>query len=263
MLMARHHPTGKFTHLGAWLLLTLILSGCNIAPATAKVFPTPPSRSTFPSSPTLNVLPTNTMLPLTPTVRPILTPLSTIDIIPSTTKPACRPLGVASTLPYPGKVGQVWYAEQIVIGSVIAQETRWEGNKGYQFVTTYSLFRVEERLRGKPAAEILVTQRAGTLDGCTQLNSDRPLNRDERLLLFLKFSNTQASRLGPPIYYIMFGDAGIYNFSYNTSGTPTASFVTEIRQILSQPPPADLSSYWIVPLDRAPLVPKPTATPQR
>jgi len=35
-----------------------------------------------------------------------------------------------------------------------------------------------------------------------------------------------------------------------------------MRQILSQPPPADLSNYWIIPLDRAPLAPLPEATPQ-
>ena len=184
--MARHHPTRRFTHLVAWPLLTLILSGCNLAPTTANVSPTP-------------------------TIRPILTPLSTIDLISSATKPACRPLGVASALPYPGKAGQTWYAEQIVIGTVVAQETRWEGDKDYPIITTYSLFRVEERLRGKPAIEILISQRGGTIDGCTQMYSDRPLNRDERLLLFLKFSDTQASRLGPLTYYIMFGTAGIYN----------------------------------------------------
>lgn len=230
--MARHHPTRRFTHLVAWLLLTLTLSGCNLVPTTTKISPTP-------------------------TLRPILTPLSTIDLIPSATKPTCQPLGVPSAMPYPGKVGQTWYAEQIVIGTVIAQETRWEGNKDHQFITTYSLFRVEERLRGTPAAEILISQWAGTIDGCTQMNSERLLSRDERLLLFLGFKG----RLGPPIYDIMFGTAGVYNFTDNPAGT--TSFVSEIPQILSQAPPANLSKGWIVPLDRAPLVPKPTTTPQR
>jgi len=166
-------------------------------------------------------------------------------------------------LPYPGRVGQIWYAEQIVIGTIVAQEVRWEGNSNYQVITTYSLFRVEQRVRGMPVNEMLIAQRGGTLDGCTQQNSERPLDRDGRLLLFLGRYDMRTGGSAPAIYYVMFGDTGVYNVTSTTAGTPTARFVADMRQILSQPPPADLSNYWIIPLDRAPLAPLPEATPQR
>ncbi len=254
---------GRTARLGVLLLLALVLGGCNSGILTA----TPPSsstgRPTSLSSPTARATSTNAVLPLTPIVRAILTPLPTSGVIPSATKPACTPLAVPSSLPYPGRVGQTWYAEEIVSGTVVAQETHREGNSNYQIITTYSLFRVDERVRGLPLDEILIAQRGGTLDGCTQKNSDRPLDRDERLLLFLGRYDTQASGPRPVIYYIMFGDNGMYNLAGNTAGTPTAQLIAESRQILSQPPPADLSNYWIIPLDRAPLAPLAQATPRR
>lgn len=231
---------------GLLLLLALLLTACRASstPATPTAIPTTATATPF----------------VTPTARPILTPLPTSDAIPTLTTPDCLPLGVPSTLPFPGKAGQVWYAAQIVVGRVIAQETRWEGGWNARVITTYSLFRVEERIRGLPLGEILIEQRGGTIGGCTQRNSEQPLPQSEDLLLFLHFSDTPESRSGPPIYYFMFRGFDTYSLNDNSSGTPVASIAAEARQILSRPPPADLARDWIIPLDRAPLVP-PIATP--
>lgn len=252
---------GSIMHLGMLLVLAHVLCGCDsgIVNATA---PSSPNGSPSPRlSPTIEATVTNAVFSPTPIARTILTPLPTSGIIPSATKPACIPLGTPSTLPYPGRVGQIWYAEQIVIGNVVAQETRWEINGGYQIITTYSLFHVEERVRGVPLSEILIEQRGGTIDGCTQQNSERLLDRDRQLLLFLKRYDTGKS--GTPTYYVMFDSNGVYTVTDTIAGTPTAQFVADMRQILSQPPPANLSNYWIIPLDRAPIAPLPEATPRR
>jgi hypothetical protein len=177
--------------------------------------------------------------------------------------PECRPLGTASTLPFPGKAGQAWYAEQIVVGRVVTQETRWEGNRDYQVITTYSLFRVEERVRGIPLGEILIRQQAGIIGGCKQRNGEQVLPQGEELLLFLHLSNTPESRSGSPIYFIRFYSHDFYRLVGDNAKTQRASIIAETRQILSQPPPKELSADWTVPLDRAPLAPPPTATPQR
>lgn len=234
---------------GLLLLLVLLLVGCRA--------------STSPATP-ITIATTAAATPLlVPTARPILTPLPTSNVIPTSATPDCLPLGVPSTLPFPGKAGQVWYADQIAVGKVIAQETRWEGDRNYQVITTYSLFRVEERIRGLPLGELLIEQRGGTIGGCTQRNSEQPLPQGEDLLLFLHLSDTPESRSGPPIYYIMFDDYDIYRLAGDITNTQQASITAEARQILSQPPPKELSAYWTVPLDHAPLAPPPTATPQR
>lgn len=101
---------------------------------------------------------------------------------------------------------------------------------------------MEERVRGLPLDEILIKQAAGTLDGCTQQGSARPLNRNVRMfLLFLGYGDTST----PPYFYLMYGYNGIYL-------GPIDQGVAESRQILSGPPPTGPSSYWTIPLSRAP-----------
>lgn len=235
--------------MAALLSLSLALAGCRSTAPVATVSPTP---TTQPSpAPAPPEMPTSRpSLAPTPS-RSLLTPLPSNGALAPTITPVCKPLPVASSLPYPGRAGQTWYASQIVVGIVIAQETRWEGTSSYQIVTTYSLFRVEERVRGTPFKEFLISQRAGTIDGCTQMNNDPFLPRDQRLLLFLSSDRQAAS-----VFYVMFAEQGVY------TGSAIDPTVAESRQILSQSPPANLSNDWIIPLDRAPIVAPATATPQ-
>lgn len=263
--MVRGYRTSDgMVYLGLLIVLSLTLSSCDTGIASSTAPALPYSSLSPRPAPITTAIATNSAPAPTPIARGILTPLPTSDVIPSSTKPACTPLATPSALPYPGRVGQIWYAEQIVIGSVVARETRWEGNSNYQVIRTYSLFRVEQQVRGVPVNEMLITQRGGTLNGCTQQNSERLLNRDGRLMLFLGRYDTPTPANGsaPAIYYVMFGDSGIYDVTSTTAGTPTTRFIADTRQILSQPPPANLSNYWIIPLDRAPLAPPPEATPQ-
>ncbi len=210
-MMRDHRTSGGIAYLGLLLVLSLVLGGCNTSIENATVPSSPYSSSIPRSSPATTAIATNAVPSPTPTARAILTPLPTSGVIPSSIKPACTPLPTPSALPYPGRVGQIWYAEQIVIGTIVAQETRWEGNSNYQVIRTYSLFRVEQRVRGVPVNEILISQRGGTLDGCTQQNSERLLNRDGRLMLFLGRYDTPANGSAPAIYYVMFGDNGVDN----------------------------------------------------
>lgn len=232
--------------LGMLLLLALILGGCGTGVMTI----TPPAPTDEPihlSSPTIGA-----------TERPIPTRSLTVGAGPSPTV-ACPPLAAASALPYPGRAGLAWYSELIVAGTVVAQETIWKNTT----ITTYSQFRVDELVRGLPVDEVRVAQIGGTLDGCTQQGSERPLERRVRLLLFLRRYEPQMSGSDRDLYYVNFRAWGISNLTANTTGTPTAQILTDVRQILSQPPPSDLSAYWIIPLGRAPLGPVSQATPGR
>lgn len=116
---------------------------------------------------------------------------------------------------------------------------------------TYSLLRVEERVRGLPSDTLRSATSGGTLDGCTQTTNLRPFRQHERLLLFLGRSDREQSPNAPPLYYLNGGETGRQPIADNENLAP----------LLAQPPPRDLRPDFIIPLDRAPVAPSPTPRP--
>ncbi len=252
-------PMKLAASLGLPLVLALILGGCAAGGATgARPAPARTPEPDWvevggaPAAPTVTPAAVRgtpaTPSARLPTARAAAGPTATIN---------CPPLAVPSALPYPGWAGLIWYSDTIVVGTVLSQETRWVG----QAIVTTSLVRVDEGVRGLPAAMLGVDQTGGTLDGCTQRSGESPLPRGVRVLLFLGRYAAAAAATDGLRYYIKWGGYGGYDRPASTA-MPTAERLADVRRILAAPPPAELSPAWIIPLERSPLAPSP-ATPTR
>ena len=223
--------------------------------------------------------PTSSAMATTPVVGGPLPLLPTATLPPAwagrpTPTPRCDASGFAlagDPVTYPYGAGQVWATEQLVVGVIEEQRALWELPTGDPRIVTYSRLRVTERVRGLPIPNLLVRESGGTLDGCTQTiggGAAPPLRSGDRVLLFLRRSETDVE--GLPSYYIAGGYTGLWYVSPDgstiTSATgraqrPLRDMLAEARKALMQSPPQDLNPRDVIPLDRAPVGPAPTATP--
>lgn len=87
-------------------------------------------------------------------------------------------------------------ANSIVMGKVIAQESRWD--EGRNWILTYSTFEVEKTLKGQPSQRITVVTPGGTVDNVTQDVIGVPKFREgEENVVFVR--NSQA---GPTVAFL-------------------------------------------------------------
>jgi len=247
-------PFAKIRKSGGAIVLLLALSSCTHPATPASGIATPfvalPSFAT-PTRPTPHTGTTPTVLSLgeLPTPQPVA----------SARAPYCggQP-SVGEPITYPSLAAQTWASEQVVVGTVEAQESRWEVTGGYPYIATYALLRVEERVRGLPFEALFLAGAGGTLDGCTQRTNFPSLMRGERYLLFLVGRDPSAPFVPTTIYVVNGGEAGQQLL---TTGTDLAALLGPLRQTLTQPPPSDLRADFLVPLDRAPAAPISTPRP--
>jgi len=224
MMLPAGWPNTAAASFGSLLVLALLLGACATGGATTAR-PTPTGTLVpdwvevggAPAAPT--VTPTAARAtPATASSSRGVGPTPTVD---------CPPLAAPSVMPYPGWAGLIWYSDTIVVGTVLAQDTRWEGRA----IVTASLVRVDERVRGLPAATLTVDQTGGTLGGCTQRGSERPLPRDMRVLLFLGRLAPRATDADGAPYFLKWGGYGGADRPADTS-VPTAERLADVRRIL-------------------------------
>lgn len=188
-----------------------------------------------------------------------ISPLSLLPVAPPTPSvrpPDCRGLApAASSLPTPSLPVHVWSSAQVVVGTVLSQEARWEVSSGYPYIVTYSLVRVEERVRGQPADVLIIGTNGGSLDGCKQGTSGATLQSNARYLLFLNHDQTRPEADARQSYRINGGAAGRQLL---TADADLVALLDPLRQILAQVPPRDFGPYSLVPLERAPIGTPPT-----
>lgn len=169
---------------------------------------------------------------------------------------ACGPRFTAGhPFTFASRADHAWGSGQVVVGTVEAQEVRWDRS----YIVTISRVRVEERARGLPFATLLVRTPGGTLDGCTQrVFPEIPLVPGERVLLFLAERNAPPSPALPQtpttLYDVIGGPAGKQTLADDAD---IAALLLPLRQALAQPPPPDLDPRFLIPLDRAPVAPVP------
>jgi hypothetical protein len=260
-----------------WIgLLMLLLVGCGgpVAPTVSPIASRPlalPAAAT--PSPGVGATPQPSPAGVF-TPGDILTGLPPVGTLP-TGPPSCSPDGGATLainpVTYPGLAGQAWAAGQIVVGSVMAQGTRWESLRGESAIFTYSLVRVEQRARGTPEEDILVREYGGTLDGCAQRSTLPTLGAGQAALLFLQRSTVVAGARWP-VYTVVGGEPGLRRIEPDshaqawvvTGGQrlPLQQVLDELWQVLSQPPPSALPTRDVVPLVQAPVAPTPRPTPR-
>jgi hypothetical protein len=109
---------------------------------------------------------------------------------------ALVPLAADATLSravsFEEKVGN---AAAIVVGSCVAQESRWD--QAHKWILTYSRFRVEKALKGQPVAEMTIVTPGGSVGEIHQETIGVPKFREgEDVVLFVR--NTKA---GPTVLY--------------------------------------------------------------
>ncbi len=231
-------------YVGLMALSLTVLTGCGTL-NTSVAGATPSSISTMAASlPTPNI-PTSTAISL----RTLPTP----GITPSIRPPYCGP-GVAAgnAITYTSPAAQTWAASQVVVGIVTEQEARWQVVSGYAYIVTYSLLKVEARVRGLPFTSLFIATSGGSIDGCTQQSNTPTLARGERVLLFLVGEERRAPTTPSAIYVISGGEGGRQELA---PATDSAGVLASLRQTLTQPPPSDLRPDIIVPLESAPMTP--------
>lgn len=104
---------------------------------------------------------------------------------------------IARAVQFDEKVDQ---ATAIVIGTCIAQESRWDAARNW--ILTYSTFRIDKTLKGLPVQEIVIVTPGGTVDNIAQEIIGVPRFREgEEHALFVR--NSQA---GPTVLYLEQGD---------------------------------------------------------
>ncbi len=269
------HPNviGKWSRERRWrhprwavsFVLLLVACGTPLTPTPS----TPPSRGQTVARASANPL------QATPAYPDLRASLPTVGPLP-TQAPTCDPGGptlVVEPVVYPGLAGQAWAAEQIIVGTVLAQEVRWESHPIWgPTIYTYSLVRVDERVRGIPEELLVVDGYGGTLGGCTQASTSPTLRDGETALVFLLKSGGSPAGIGRlPRYHVDGGQVGLQRVSPAAGGPPTSpsggaarpfsQILTQLRHALAQPPPSELDARFLVPLDRAPIAPQ--ATPLR
>ena len=188
--------------------------------------------------------------------EPTATPPADLALLPVPTKPAsftpkaCNIQVAAEPIQYRSVAARAWAAEQVVLGTVTAQETRWDPRSDSDAIATYSVLRVEARARGLPFEPLFLATSGGTIGGCTTSVSNLPrLPVGVRVLLFLTSSDRRVP-VAAQIIFSPLGDAA----SVVVAGTddPAAQLLAEVRAALRGPPP-DLDAGLVVPLDRAPI----------
>ncbi len=198
----------------------------------------------------------------TPVVTPLggtprATPPADLALLPVPTKSAsftptsCNIQVAAEPIQYRSVAARAWAAEQVVLGTVTAQEARWDPRSDSDAIATYSVLRVEERARGLPFDPLFLATSGGTIGGCTTSVSNLPrLPVGVRVLLFLTSSDRRAPVAAQTIFFPL-GDAA----SVVVAGTDdqAAQLLAEVRAALRGPPPPDLDAGLVVPLDRAPI----------
>lgn len=138
-----------------------------------------------------------------------------------------------------------------MLGTVTAQETRWNPRTSFDAITTYSVLRVEGRARGLPFDPLFVATPGGTIGGCTQTVSELPqLPVGARVLVFLGTGDRRAPLAAQTIFGPNGGAASVV-----VAGTDdqAAQLLAEARAALRQQPPPDLDAGLVVPPDRAPI----------
>lgn len=100
-------------------------------------------------------------------------------------------------------------AASIVVGKVIAQESRWDASRNW--ILTYSTFAVEKTLKGQPAQQITIVTPGGTVGNMTQDVVGVPKFRQgEENVVFVR--NSQA---GPTVAFL---EQGNYKVRSNERG---------------------------------------------
>ena len=189
---------------------------------------------------------------------PTPTPPADLALLPVPTQPAsftpttCTIQIAAEPIQFRSVAARAWASEQVVLGTVTAQEMRWNPRSAADAIATYSVLRVEERVRGLPFDPVFVATSGGTIGGCTTSVSNLPkIPIGVRVLLFLTGPNQWEPQTAKTIFSPL-GDSG----SVVVVGTDAqaAQLLTEVRAGLHGPPPQDLDPGLVVPLDRAPIV---------
>lgn len=100
---------------------------------------------------------------------------------------------IARAVSFDEKVEQ---AAAIVIGTCVAQESRWDPARNW--ILTYTTFRIEKTLKGVPAQEITIVTPGGTVDHIAQEIIGVPRFRQgEEHALFVRQSQS-----GPTVLYL-------------------------------------------------------------
>ena len=254
-----------------WLVgFALLVVGCGAHPAATAGSASPavlPSPRTTTRTLLLASAPASAATPAAISTRSWLPGGATT---PVGTRPACWAYAIDGPT-YPGLAGYAWGADQIVVGTVIAQEARWETLMDRPAVFTYSLVRVTERARGLPGEALVLREAGGTLDGCTQRGSQTALITGVTYVLFLLCQpDTMSSSAAVPTCNRLSGAAasrrveesqGISWVTTDGARQPLQQVLDDIRVALAQPPPRLYPPSLIIPLDRAPLAPTPTPQP--
>lgn len=260
--------------LGVSLLALLVGCGRAVPPTVRSGASSPLAPSPAVSSPANVQTATQSSAPGTPIADDVLSGLPPVVPSPAQPTPTCSVDGgitlAIDQVSYPGLSGQAWAAEQIVVGVVLAQGTRWESVRGDPSLFTYSLVRVEQRVRGVSEGELLVRSYGGTLKGCTQRSTLPTLVPGQTALLFLQRSSVIIGARWP-VYNVVGGEPGLRRIERDGQGQawvvsggprlPLQQVLDELQQALRQSPPSALPTRDLIPLTQAPLAPMPTATP--
>jgi hypothetical protein len=95
---------------------------------------------------------------------------------------------------------KVEHAASIVVGTCVAQESRWDSTKNW--ILTYSTFTVEKTLKGQPTQQITIVTPGGTVGHLTQDVVGVPkFAQGEENVVFVR--NSQA---GPTVLYLEQGN---------------------------------------------------------
>lgn len=100
-------------------------------------------------------------------------------------------------------------AESIVLGKVVAQESRWDD--AHKWILTYSTFEVEKTLKGTPSQRVTIVTPGGTVDNIAQNVIGVPRFRNgEESVVFVR-----STPGGPTVLYF---EQGAYRVTKNDRG---------------------------------------------
>lgn len=100
-------------------------------------------------------------------------------------------------------------AESIVLGKVVAQESRWDD--AHKWILTYSTFEVEKTLKGTPSQRVTIVTPGGTVDNIAQNVIGVPRFRNgEESVVFVR-----STPAGPTVLYF---EQGAYRVTKNDRG---------------------------------------------
>jgi len=222
--------------------LPLALAGCDPLGGTPTVTPLSGGMSTVTP---LGGTPRAT-LPSDLALLPV--PTQSTSFTPTT----CNIQVAADPIQYRSVAARAWASEQVVLGTVTAQEARWNPRSDGDAIATYSVLRVEARARGLPFDPLFLVTSGGTIGGCTTSVSNLPrIPAGARVLLFLTSSDRRAPLTANTIFAPLGDAASVVVVGADGDAT---QLLAEVRAGLRRPPPPDLDAGLVVPLDRAPIV---------